>query len=1075
MSAPPDPNSPAGDVTGGLDAESAAVTRADVVVGRSQSGDPGATFGRYLRLQLLGSGGMATVYRAHDPLLGRVVALKLIRGDEPDLTQRLLLEARAQARIEHPHVCRVYEAGSEGGRPYIAMQFVDGVTLRALASQLSLEQKLKLMEEVAEGVHAAHRVGLVHRDLKPANVMVERREDGSYKPYVMDFGVARELAAPGLTRTGVVLGTPWYMSPEQARGETRTLDRRSDVYSLGATLYELIGGVPPFQGESSIDVLVRVINEEPLPLSRVRPGTPIDVQTIVSKCLEKEPARRYDSARALAEDLQRYLDGEPILARPTGAVTRLLKRARKNRIATGVVLAALAAAIAFAALGLSARASARTQAQLAAEFAQSVKDVEWLMRVAHMAPQHDVSRERALVRERLAQLSTRMRAAGPLARGPGEYALGRGELALEHPAAARQHLETAWNAGFRTPDVAYGLGLALGALYQTELQLCDAIGNAQLRAARRGEIQKLLRDPAVSYLRQGVQGGSAPPDYVLGLLAFYEKRYDEALQRAGAALESAPWLYEAHLLTGSVNAVQSRVRHETGDEPGSQAALRAAEASYRSAADYARSDATPLEGLCQVGLQRMEAALYERRPLAEIHDATIAACRSALELDPERAEIHARLANVERFWANSLQYQGREAAAALDEAEGHARRALALDPESRRGHGNLGVIYRQRAENETSHGRSPDQALGLALQELKKAADLSGSDASSLNDLGNAYQTRALSAPIDGDPTGDLNAAVRCYDQALEHVPDFGYAHANRGAAMQALARYDLDHGGNPKQHVAEAAASLDRAAALMPKVQEIPATIADTYALEAQFALLVGENPNPALDRARSRLQALEGLGPKRGPEAFAAAARVALIEAQLLEERRESSWTKIEEAHARARAALGADPTWASAARTQIETFVLEARVRGRTSGDPLAALDAASRALDALLVKTPRDGQSLALRPALERQRAEAHIGLHQSASAAIARGLIGAEHALAVDPAQATVLAEQGVLLRLRAEQAADGERRLADARQGIAALTRALEQNANLAHRYRPELDHAQALVQPATSATAQSR
>src|SRR6185503_13617973 len=129
---------------------------------------------------------------------------------------------------------------------------IEGLTLKALAHELSLEQKLKLMKEVAEGVHEAHRVGLVHRDLKPSNIMVERTPDGGWHPYVLDFGLAREVDAPGLTQTGVVLGTPWYMSPEQARGDSRTLDRRTDVYGLGATLYELLSGALPFTGDSSI-------------------------------------------------------------------------------------------------------------------------------------------------------------------------------------------------------------------------------------------------------------------------------------------------------------------------------------------------------------------------------------------------------------------------------------------------------------------------------------------------------------------------------------------------------------------------------------------------------------------------------------------------------------------------------------------------------------------------------------------------------------------------------------------------------------------------------------------------------
>ncbi|HET8648248.1 MAG TPA: serine/threonine-protein kinase, partial [Vicinamibacteria bacterium] len=370
--------------------------------------------GRYRNLQFLGAGGRANVYRADDPVLGRPVALKLIRGADPALAGRLLAEARAQARVEHERVCRIYDAGEEDGRPYIAMQFVEGGTLQSLAAGLRLEQKLKVVKEVAEAVHAAHRLGLIHRDIKPTNIMVETTAEGALVPYVMDFGLAREEAAPGLTMTGMVLGTAWYMSPEQARGDSRALDRRTDVYALGATLYELLSGKPPYDGHSTVDVLVRVLNEEPVPLGLRAPSVPPDVRTIVMKCLDRDPARRYDSARALAEDIGRYLDGEPIVARPTGAVQRLVRRARKNRTAVVAVAAAAVAVMASGALAVRARLAARRQAALAAEFAQGVQDVDWLMRAAHMAPAHDVRRERAAVRQRLQAIERRMREVGAL-------------------------------------------------------------------------------------------------------------------------------------------------------------------------------------------------------------------------------------------------------------------------------------------------------------------------------------------------------------------------------------------------------------------------------------------------------------------------------------------------------------------------------------------------------------------------------------------------------------------------------------------------------------------------------------
>ncbi len=266
----------------------------------------------------IGSGGMGEVFKAWDPDLQRHVALKYLRHDDPVLVERLLREARAQARVDHPSVGKVYEVGEDEGRPYIAMEYVDGRPLDIAAAGLSLEHKVLLVKQVAEAVQAAHAAGLIHRDLKPANILVVDR-DGLPHPYVLDFGIARLEEVAGLTMTGQVMGTPGYLSPEQARGEVATLDRRTDVFSLGVILYELLGGARPFDGHSSVEILLHLIEDEPEPLRTRAPGIPRDLETVVMTCLEKDPDRRYPSARALADDLGRFLDGEPVEARPIGA------------------------------------------------------------------------------------------------------------------------------------------------------------------------------------------------------------------------------------------------------------------------------------------------------------------------------------------------------------------------------------------------------------------------------------------------------------------------------------------------------------------------------------------------------------------------------------------------------------------------------------------------------------------------------------------------------------------------------------------------------------------------------------
>lgn len=297
---------------------------------------------RYRIQDLLGVGGMGQVYRALDTRLDRPVALKLLRGGDAETEERMLREARAQARVEHPNVCRVLEAGKLDGKPFIAMQLVDGVPIDE-ATGSDLRQTIDLMRRVAEAVQAAHSQGLVHRDLKPGNILVEERE-GELEPVVVDFGLAIEPAEPGLTRTGVVRGTPGFMAPEQISGPRDRIDRRTDVYALGAVLYQLLAGRPPHEGETPVEVMMQATSREPPSLRSLADGVPRDLAVVVHKCLQRDPDRRYSSARLLAEDLERLLAGEPVLARAPSWSYRAAKAIHRHRgraVAVAVVLVIL--------------------------------------------------------------------------------------------------------------------------------------------------------------------------------------------------------------------------------------------------------------------------------------------------------------------------------------------------------------------------------------------------------------------------------------------------------------------------------------------------------------------------------------------------------------------------------------------------------------------------------------------------------------------------------------------------------------------------------------------------------------
>jgi WD40 repeat protein len=313
----------------------------------------------------LGRGGMGVVYQARQIALRRLVALKMIRAGEgagPEELARFRFEAEAVARLRHPNIIAVYHVGEALGMPYLVLEYLEGGSLadRIADQPQPIAEAAALVETLARAIHVAHLRGIVHRDLKPSNVLLAA--DGT--PRITDFGLAKNLEGPDATLTRAVVGTAGYMSPEQAWGGGRLgeIGPPTDIHALGAVLYQLLTGVPPFRGDSAREVLEQVWAKEPTPPGRLRPGVPRDLETVFLKCLEKEPGRRYGSAEALADDLRRFLDGRPIHARPAGRLAIALRWCRRNPWATlagSLFLLALAGGLSGAVFGWRAEAHRR--------------------------------------------------------------------------------------------------------------------------------------------------------------------------------------------------------------------------------------------------------------------------------------------------------------------------------------------------------------------------------------------------------------------------------------------------------------------------------------------------------------------------------------------------------------------------------------------------------------------------------------------------------------------------------------------------------------------------------------------
>ncbi|MCP3166771.1 serine/threonine-protein kinase [Myxococcus qinghaiensis] len=945
---------------------------------------------RYQPVRFLGQGGMGQVFLAYDPLLRRNVALKFVKGGDPELARRFLSEARAQARVRHERVCEVYEVGEVQGRGYIAMRYVAGQSLGQLAPSLTPEQKVLVLRQAAEGVHAAHRAGLVHRDIKPGNILVERTEDGDFAPFVMDFGLARDWREEGGLH-GVVMGTPQYMAPEQAKGDTARLDRRVDVYGLGATLYLLLTGQTPFHGTNEHDIITRLQTEEPLPPRAVDRDIPQDLEAVVLKCLEKERSARYDSARALADDLERFLGGEPVQAR-RGLGYRLRKKARKHRVALGAGLLALTVVALALGQAVLARSEVAERERLTRSFTERVERIEAAARYSFLSRLHDTREDRAALRASMDALEAEVKEAGEHAVGPGHYALGRALLALGDVEGARRKLESAWEHGYREPRAAWALALVLGDQYREKLLLDFERRSPEQRELRRRELEQRYRDPALAYLRQA-EGPDvpAPPLYVKALFAFHEGRHEEALAHLEAMSNTQPWFYEAPLLRGDVYMARAMGRWHQGDGVGAQADLEAGRRAY--AATIATAESQPdghyalgrlelaalvmeLYGAGNVlppyqrGLEALDYALkaapdHHRslivrsrlyRRLGEQHanqntddvetlfGQAIDSAQAALKLAPPSDRVTLELAIIHRLWARHRQRLSQDPREQL----GLSIEALErLGPEERdyAFHANLGLTHQVWADYESEHGQDSLDHQGKAIDAYLAAIRVRENQADAWINLGNSYRARAaiLSAP---DASGDLTRAIEAIERALTLNPRNVIACYQGADVSEQLARWRQEHGQDPEPDLERALALYRRGRDINPKLPQLHNGLGAALLWQAEQRWEDGKDVAALLTEARKAFEQARAVAPQQA-FAYNNLGEVEAVRAGFLVARGEDPGPSLKVAKEDYRRALellpGDADLWTNLARVHV-LWATHALARGRDVGKDLTQAEEA-----------------------------------------------------------------------------------------------------------------------------------
>ncbi len=883
--------------------------------------DPaGRRVGKYLVGEPLGEGGMGKVYKALDTTLGRTVALKLVTTGGSDAFVRLLLEAQALARLEHPHICHIHEVGEWEGRPFIAMQYVEGSTLREAAKDLSWREAVCLMRAVALAIHAAHRLGLVHRDLKPANIMVTRDEWGALQPVVLDFGLVRDLAAPGLTLTGMPMGTPAFMSPEQAEGESARVDRRSDVFSLGATLYAILLGRPPFEGSRPMDTLRRVVESEPDAPRSLDSNLPLDLETVILTCLAKEPARRYDTALALAEDLRRVLEDEPISARRASHLQRWGRQARRHP----AVAASLAVVVGLlGVLGLllvRQRIVLERSTQVATQVGAVAREVEHRMRMAYLLPPHSLIAEKAVVRTRMAEVRTLMAGLPEASTGAAHHALGRGHMALGEWGPARVALERAWALGYRVPEAALSLGIVKAELYQRRLRTVSQLKDPGQKTTALRALEKELRNPALSHLRAGKSASPSPATVEAQVLAL-QGDTDGALRQVEVALHQTPAAYEASLLAGVLHQQRYLDAIAVRNWPAAEVEEGRVRAAYEAAGEVGRSDPRAREGVaCLLIFVHNDRGVYRDQDVDHLLEEVDSLTGPLLALDPESARGHCCQSYV--LWR-----RGR-GAADNEKAIAEARLATRFDPEDDYGWVLLAATLSRAVDYAWETGLDPEPAIEESTAACETLLRLvpkgSHHGLIATEKLAKArlrrYQHRAESGTLQ---PGDETATRAALEEALFADPQYQYFEQMLGWFHLHTAWHAILEGRDPEPSW-EALLALSRRT-------HAAATFAGRRLDLRMWALLARTDHLLRTGRAEvapwrdleAGLVAGQALWPSAKHDLYAA--KVALLQARRTGEAAREGWLRRAEAHARALAARR-DGKGVAAWRLQVAPLAVE-----------------------------------------------------------------------------------------------------------------------------------------------------
>ncbi|MFH1226917.1 MAG: tetratricopeptide repeat protein [Planctomycetota bacterium] len=829
-----------------------------------------SAFDKYTIEKKLGQGGMGEVYLALDQTLGRRIALKVITSSDQESVERFIREAQAVAKLKHPHIVQVHEVGQIIKTHYFTMDYIEGKSLESLikdkTNPLAPKRIAGIIRQISDALHYAHSQGIIHRDIKPSNILVDNKEDA----YLTDFGIAKQLTGldKTLTLTGTTVGTPEYMSPEQAMGKKGAIDHRSDIFSLGATLYHATTGRYPFAGEEIYDIINKLLNTDPAAPRTINQAIPKDLETICLKCLEKEQDKRYQTAGALADDLKRYMDDEPITARRTPHITKLWTRAKKNKAislsVTGAIL--VLSAVIIGLMISSARASdkARQFRKEALAYAgegkydQSLIACEKLRELTKSDGQIN-----ALYDQCLAQLAKQKEATR--AKDEKDRKRAEAKAVLDRASAAHTTEDK-----IRAAQDALKIDSTYGDAYQ-------AIGYAYLEKLKtagddhsltQSEYRELI-EKAYEYFSKAIKATptlaysyyerariteysykkpeAAIPDYektleydpnsyigwyAKGCIEDGQKKYDEAIASYTKVIELYPEYDWAYVNRGFSYNEKNELDKAIADYTWAiRLNPKLTEAYYNRGNSYIKKGELDraIEDLTQViRINPTDAEAYANRGSAyynkterheltdaawgELFDKAIADFNDAISLNHDYAEAYFRRGHA-YFDKSEREFNGNKnpdiCQALLDKAIADFTRVISITPKDDEAYDNRGSAYYKKTERNNFQDAASAELLDKAMADYDEAIRLNPKNATAYSNRSIVYVKK-----------NELDKAITDFNEAIRLNPNNDKAYNDRGVVYQKKARRE-PRPGEPvwRELMTKAFADFSEAIRLNPKL----------------------------------------------------------------------------------------------------------------------------------------------------------------------------------------------------------------------------------------------------------------